>query len=90
MDLAFVLEMLVGVVMLFGGGAWFFSEIDALNDRQRRFESVFVDFLLLGAPMGFLALVLAAIGGYVVWNGINGGPPLLDPDLLRPYLPDRF
>jgi hypothetical protein len=30
------------------------------------------------------------IGGYIVWNGINGGPLLLDPDLVRPWLPDRF
>lgn len=90
MDLAFGIEIVVGVVMLFGGGAWLFSEVDGLGDRQRRFESVFVDFLLLGAPMGFVAIVVAAIGGYVLWNAVNGGPLLLDPELVRQYLPDRF
>jgi hypothetical protein len=90
MSMALGIEMVVGVVFLFGGGAWFFTELERLGDRQRRFESVFVDFLLLGAPMGMVALVAAAIGGFIVWNGINGGPLLLEPDRLRPFLPDRF
>ncbi|HWP66379.1 MAG TPA: hypothetical protein VNO26_10745 [Candidatus Limnocylindria bacterium] len=90
MDLAFGIEMVIGLVLLFGGGAWFFTELEGLGDRQRRFESVFMDFLFLGAPMGMVALFAAAIGGYILWNGINGGPLLLDPDRLRPWIPDRF
>ena len=79
MSLALGIEMVVGVVMLFGGGAWFLSEMQGLGERH-----------LLGAPMGIVALVIAAIGGYIVWNGVTGGPLLLSPDLVRPWLPDRF
>jgi hypothetical protein len=90
MSMALGIEMIVGVALLFGGGAWFFTELERLGDRQRRFESVFVDFVLLGAPMGMVAIAVAGIGGYIVWNGINGGPLLLDPDLVRPWLPDHL
>jgi hypothetical protein len=89
-NMALGIEMVVGVVMLFGGGAWFFTELEGLGDRQRRFGSVILDFLFLGAPMGMVALLVAAIGGYIVWNGISGGPLLLDPDRLRPFLPNSF
>ena len=90
MSIAFGIEVLAGVALLFGGGAWFFSEFEALSDRQRRSGSVFVDFLLLGAPMGMVAILVAAVGGYILWNAIVGGAPLLDPDAVRPWLPDRF
>jgi len=90
MSMALGVELVVGVVMLFGGGAWFFTELEGLGDRQRRFESVIVDFVLLGAPMGMVALLAAAIGGYILWNGLTGGPLLLDPDRVRPWLPDSF
>ena len=90
MSTALGVELVVGVVMLFGGGAWFFTELEGLGDRQRRFGSVVMDFILLGAPMGMLALVLSAIGGYIVWNGLTGGPLLLDPDRVRPWLPSSF
>ena len=90
MSMALGVELVIGVVMLFGGGAWFFTELEGLGDRQRRFESVVVDFIFLGAPMGMVALLAAVIGGYILWNGLNGGPLLLDPDRVRPWLPDRF
>ena len=90
MSMALGVELVVGVVMLFGGGAWFFTELEGLGDRQRRFESVIVDFIFLGAPMGMVALLAAAIGGYILWNGLNGGPLLLDPDRVRPWLPNSF
>jgi hypothetical protein len=90
MSVALGVEMVVGIVLLFGGGAWLLTELQGLGDRQRRFDSVLIDFILLGAPMGMVALVTAVVGGYIVWNGITGGPLLLDPDLVRPWLPDRF
>jgi hypothetical protein len=82
--------MVIGVGLLFAGGAWFFSELEGLGNRQRRFQSVFLDFLLLGAPLGMLALLVAAAGGYIVWNGLSGGPLLLDADAVRPWIPDHF
>jgi hypothetical protein len=83
MNVELGIEMLVGVVLLFGGGAWCWSEVEALNDRQSRSGWI-------RAPFGLLALGIAAVGGYILWNGINGGSLLVDPDALRPYLPDRF
>jgi hypothetical protein len=83
MSMALGIEMVVGVVLLFGGGAWFWSELEALNDRQTRTGWI-------RAPFGLLALGLAAVGGYILWNGINGGSQLVDPDLVRPWLPDHF
>jgi hypothetical protein len=83
MNMGLGIEMVVGVVLLFGGVAWFWSELEALGDRQTRQGWI-------RAPFGLVALGIAAVGGYIVWNGINGGPLLLDPDLLRPWLPDRF
>jgi len=90
MSMALGVELVIGVVMLFGGGAWFLTELEGLGDRQRRFESVFMDFILLGAPMGMVALLAAVIGGYILWNGLIGGPLLLDPDRVRPWLPNSF
>jgi hypothetical protein len=90
MNMALGIEMIVGVVLLFGGGAWFWTELEALRERRGRTGWLIFDFLLLGAPAGMVALFAAAIGGVIVWNGIVGGPLLLDPDSLRPFLPDRF
>jgi hypothetical protein len=83
MSMAFGIEMIVGVVLMFGGVAWFWSELEALSDRQTRTGWI-------RAPFGLLALGIAAVGGYILWNGINGGPLLLDPDVVRPWLPDRL
>ena len=90
MSIALGVELVVGLVLLFAGGAWFFSELEGLGNRQRRFQSVFLDFLLLGAPLGILALVVAGAGGYLLWNGITGGRLLLDAAAVRPWIPDHF
>lgn len=90
MDLELGIEIVVGVALLFGGGAWLFSEVENLGNRQRRYESAVLDFLLLRGPMGVAAVAIAAVGGYILWNAVIGGPRLLDPDALRPWLPDRF
>jgi hypothetical protein len=90
MDMAFGIEMIVGVALLFGGGAWFWSELESLKERRAARRSLLFDFLTLGAPMGMVAVGIAAVGAWILWNGIVGGPPLLDPDALRPWLPDRF
>jgi hypothetical protein len=86
MPMALGVEMVVGVFLLFGGGAWLVSELETLG-RGRSLDAVVFDFLLLGAPMGLAALAVAGAGGYIVWNGLMGGPLLLDPDKVRPWLP---
>ena len=90
MDLAYGIEIVVGMALLFGGGSWLFAEIENLGSRQRRYESAVLDFLLLRGPMGLAAVLVAAIGGYVLWNAVIGGPRLLDPDTVRSWVPDRF
>lgn len=65
-------ELVVGVVMLFGGGAWLAGELDRPG------------------VMTVLALATMAAGGYVVWNGLTGGPLLLDPARAAAWLPTRF
>jgi hypothetical protein len=87
MNLALGVEMVVGIVLLFGGGAWMLSELESLGGRERQSGGF---FFFLGAPMGIVALAIAAVGGFIVWNGINGGSLLLDPDRLRSWVPDRF
>jgi hypothetical protein len=90
MDLTLGIEIVVGLVLLFGGGSWLFSEIESMGNRQRRYESAVVDFLLLRGPMALGALLVAAAGGYLLWNAVVGGPRLLDPDEVRRWMPDRF
>lgn len=85
MQMALGVEMVVGVVLLFGGGAWLVSELEGMR-RGRSLDAVVLDFVFFRAPFGLLALAVAAAGGYIVWNGLNGGPLLLDPDIARRWL----
>ena len=90
MSVAFAIELLVGVALLFGGGSWLLAELETLGNRQRRSEARVIELLLLRAPLGIMALAVAAAGCYLLWNALRGGRLLLDADAIRPWLPDRF